>query len=176
MVPVSNSVASPRIDAIFGELVDQSKALVQQYLQAARMTLETMIAKKELLRDVTLISSDGAYERNLLVGCGDFSVWAMTWAPGSRTSIHDHRCSCCYGIVQGSLTEVRYKAIDTGRVVEQERAVREEGFIDCLIPSGPNIHMMCNESNEEVISIHIYGYDHRLHSSSIHQEFAVVAG
>jgi hypothetical protein len=77
---------------------------------------------------------------------------------------------------EGKLTEIRYRSIDEVHVTEQARMVRESGFIDCLLPSGPNIHMMANETNEEVISIHIYGYDHHLHSTSVLREYKAVAG
>lgn len=165
-----------KIDTVIASLVEASNDLTHEYLESARDTLKTLIAEPVLLRDVNLISAPGAYMRNLLFGGGDISIWAMTWAPGSRTSIHDHRCSCCFGIMQGELIETRYQAINKTHVIERERIVRCAGFIDCLLPSGPNIHMMSNESDEEVISIHIYGYDHQTHSSSVLQEYTAIVG
>nr|CAD6437910.1 cysteine dioxygenase [Rhizobium sp. Q54] len=169
------TAAEFEMHASIAGLVETSNALVQEYLKSARKTLENLIGRSDLLAAENLISTPGTYTRHLLFGDGNLSIWIMTWSPGSRTSIHDHRCSCCFGIVQGKLTEVRYQAIDKAQVAERERVVRDEGFIDCLLPSGPNIHMMCNESDELVISIHIYGYDHRLHSSSVLQEYTAVA-
>lgn len=175
MDAIVTALAEPSTNALLVGLVETSNALAQEYLNSARKALNKLMARPDLLRNVSLNAAPGAYTRNLLFGCGDISIWAIVWAPGSRTSIHDHRCSCCFGIVQGKLTEIRYHAIDQTQVIERERIVRDEGFIDCLLPSGPNIHMMCNETEQNVISIHIYGYDHRLHSSSVLQEYTTIA-
>lgn len=172
---VVTALAEPHTNALLVDLVETSNALAYEYLDSARRTLNNLIARPDLLRNVSLNAAPSTYTRNLLFGCGDISIWAIVWAPGSHTSIHDHRCSCCFGIVEGKLTEIRYHAIDKAQVTERERFVRDEGFIACLLPSGPNIHMMCNESDEQVISIHIYGYDHRLHSSSVLQEYTAIA-
>lgn len=171
----TTALAEPKTNALLVGLVETSNALAQEYLNSARKTLSNLIARHDLLRHVRLNADPGTYTRNLLFGCGDISIWALMWAPGSRTSIHDHRCSCCFGIVQGNLTEIRYQAVDKAQAIERERFVRREGFIDCFLPNGPNIHMMCNESDQEAISIHIYGYDHRLHSSSVLQEYVAIA-
>jgi predicted metal-dependent enzyme (double-stranded beta helix superfamily) len=99
------------------------------------------------------------------------SVWAMIWAPGSKTSIHDHHCSCCFGIVSGALVERRYSCVDEGQVTLSREVIRRSGFVACFQPSGPNIHQMSNDFSDEAISLHIYGFDHRMHASSIHREY-----
>lgn len=159
------------VSIVLGSLARESRAPGPRYLDHSRRTLEMLLSDPEILRDVELERSPGRYARNLLFGKGDVSVWAMTWAPGSQTSIHDHHCSCCFGVVSGAITEVRYRAIDNERAVESGRHLREAGFIACLLPSGPNIHQMVNESDCEAISIHIYGYDHTILSSSVEREY-----
>ncbi|NTF33523.1 cysteine dioxygenase [Rhizobium skierniewicense] len=176
MLLSSSAYQDVKMNEVLGELANRSSFLVREYLRSTRETLELMLAKPELLNGIPLKSEPGTYSRNLLLGEGDMSVWAMTWASGAKTSIHDHHCSCCFGVLQGSLTEIRYHSLEGNKVVERERVARNAGFIDCLLPSGPNIHMMANESSEDVISIHIYGYDHMLHKTSVRQEYEVVAG
>lgn len=175
---MSRLVVSPdsTMTSLLSSLSDKSESLVAEYLRCTRTTLEALLADPDVLKGVELQWIPGTYARNLLLGRGDLSVWAMTWSPGSQTSIHDHHCSCCFGVLQGTLTEIRYRAIDDTRVVEHQRHTREAGFIDCLVPSGPNIHQMVNEGPGEAISIHIYGYDHSLHPNSIRREYTVVPG
>ncbi len=45
-----------------------------------------------------------------------------------------------------------------------------------MLPSGPNIHRMRNFGPGEAISIHIYGFDHEVHASSIETEYTAVSG
>jgi hypothetical protein len=66
--------------------------------------------------------------------------------------------------------------------VERSRAARtlmrisnKTGFITCFLPSGPNIHQMCNESDGETVSLHIYGFNHRMHGSLTHREYRAVS-
>jgi hypothetical protein len=40
-----------------------------------------------------------------------------------------------------------------------------------MLPSGPHIHQMANAEQEEAISIHIYGFDHRRHATSVEREY-----
>jgi hypothetical protein len=42
-----------------------------------------------------------------------------------------------------------------------------------MLPTGPNIHQMPNDSGEEAISIHIYGFDHRYCENSIRCEYTL---
>lgn len=170
----SNLGRAPTMQTVLDGLGARSNALLNQYLECSRQTLQMIIDQPGLLNGIELESVGGGYARNLLFGDGKISIWAMTWSPGSSTSIHDHHCSCCFGVVAGSLTEVRYVSLDHQKVKETERLVRRSGFIDCLLPSGPNIHLMANNSEEDAVSIHIYGYDHNLHASSIRAEYVAV--
>jgi predicted metal-dependent enzyme (double-stranded beta helix superfamily) len=152
-----------------------SQELTRAYLSGARAVLEQFVARPDLFDGLDLQSNPSGYARNLLYGDGQMSVWAMTWAPGAQTSIHDHHCSCCFGVVRGRLSELWFRALDERRAVVTHVATREPGYVASMLPSGPNIHQMINEGAEEAVSIHIYGFDHRLCGSSIRREYEVTS-
>ena len=80
---------------------------------------------------------------------------------------HDHHCSCCFGVVRGKLSELWFRVLDERRAAVTRVATRGPGYVASMLPSGPNIHQMINEGAEVAVSIHIYGFDHRLCGSSI---------
>jgi predicted metal-dependent enzyme (double-stranded beta helix superfamily) len=156
--------------AVLQRLSGASHSL-DQYLHTAQQALGELVASPNLLARVQLERRPGGLARNLICGDEHLSIWAMVWAPGTATPIHDHHCSCCFAVLAGSLREVWFQAIDASRAVRTAEHDRLPGFIAAMMPNGPNIHQMINASNEEAISIHVYGYDHRTHNSSIHREY-----
>jgi len=133
--------------------------------------LEHVVAHPELICDLDLERRPGSYARTLLWSDAESSVWALVWDRGARTAIHDHHCSCAFGIVSGRLTEFRFRALDQVRVAKIWETVHRPGDIACLATSGPNIHQMVNDSGAIAISLHIYGFDPRMHDSSVDREY-----
>ena len=159
------------LQSTFSNLSARSEAPGPDYLKAGRQALVRMLADPMLLDGVRLERVTGAYTRNVIFSDERITVCAMVWAAGARTSIHDHHCSCCYAILSGSLEESWYEAVDETHVVESRRFMRRAGEIACMLPTGPNLHRMVNSSDDEAISIHIYGYDCRTRASSIGCEY-----
>jgi predicted metal-dependent enzyme (double-stranded beta helix superfamily) len=159
----------------FQELSRVTRTLADSYLAHARATLDAIIARPELIERVQLERNGEGYTRTLLFGDGQMSVWAILWPPGARTSIHDHHCSCCFGVFSGVISELRFRPIGPRQVVLESIARRERGFVAAMLPSGPNIHQMANEGTEDAVSVHIYGFDHTMHASSIHHEYELVS-
>ena len=150
--------------------------LSRDYLDAARKVLRELVAAPELIARLPLERKAGGYARNLLAGNDEVSIWAIVWSPGSATSIHDHHCSCCFGVISGTVTETWYLAIGDAKAVPTDVQERQEGYVACMVPSGPNIHRMQNLQAGEAISIHIYGFDHEVRASSIETEFVASNG
>lgn len=165
-----------RRGAVLRSLRTDAGTLSGDYLSAARIVLRELVAMPELIERIPLARKPGAYTRNLLAGDGVVSVWAIVWGQGAATSIHDHHCSCCFGVVSGTVTETWYRAIDATRALPVEEQNREPGYVACMLPSGPNIHRMRNNGRGDAISIHIYGYDHEAHASSVETEYRAVEG
>lgn len=170
-------VSAPVTPALgsFADLGRFGRDLADAYLDRARATLREAVSRPELLEGLALERHADRYTRTLLFGDGQLSVFALLWPPGSKTSIHDHHCSCCFGVVRGIITERWFRAVQPGRAVLTASARREPGFVAAMLPDGPNIHQMVNETTQDAVSIHVYGFDHRMHASSIHAEFEAVA-
>lgn len=165
-----------RQHAVLASLRSNEGTLTRDYLAAASHVLRELVAVPDLIRRLPLERKAGTYTRNLLAGDQGVSVWAIVWGEGATTSIHDHHCSCCFGVVSGTVTETWYRAIDARRAVPTEQQHRQAGYVACMLPSGPNIHRMRNFGPGEAISIHIYGFDHEVHASSIETEYVAVGG
>ena len=173
----SMRLAETRIDRTIRlqELSQYSRTLAEFYLARARATIRDIVADPHLLDSVALKREGGRYTRTLLFGDNQMSAWAILWPAGSQTCVHDHHCSCCFGVARGSLKEIWYRAVGPREVVVDRIARRGPGYVAAMLPSGPNIHQMINDGPGEALSVHIYGFDHTLHASSIDREYNVVA-
>lgn len=169
-------LSEERRGAVLRSLRTDAGTLCGDYLAAARAVLRELVAIPDLVERLPLERRAGTYTRNLLAGNEAVSVWAMVWGEGAATSIHDHHCSCCFGVVSGTVTETWYRAIDASRAIATEQQERQPGYVACMVPSGPNIHRMRNLGPGDAISIHIYGYDHEAHCSSVETEYTAVDG
>jgi predicted metal-dependent enzyme (double-stranded beta helix superfamily) len=160
---------------IGSDLVQRLSAASRQaspdYLVAARLTLESLLRRPDCLAGVELARKSGGYARTLLFGDDQLSLWAMVWDVGAKTSIHDHHCSCCFGVLTGALTEIEFKAIDEATAIMTSQAVRTARHIACMTPTGPNLHQVVNDQPREAISLHIYGYDPATRDTSVHREY-----
>ena len=154
-------------------LSEASDGRAPDYLQAARDVLARLLASPALDRSV-LARKSGDYARTLLFGDARISIFAFTWDVGSRTSIHDHHCSCCFGVFSGALEESWFRAMNTGNAIVTGQLTRRAGHIACMLPSGPNLHQVANEGDVEAVSLHVYGFDHRQHRSSVGHEYRVL--
>jgi predicted metal-dependent enzyme (double-stranded beta helix superfamily) len=153
------------------KLSEVAQGLTDRYLSSARETLVQLIGNPDLIRPERLARTPGAFTRNLLFGDERMGAWALVWSPGSRTPIHDHHCSCCFAILTGTIREISFNEIDGSRAIKTRDVLRRAGYIASMMPTGPNIHQMINDGIDEALSIHIYGYDHRRHRSSVHREY-----
>ena len=118
----------------------------------------------------------GQHGVNIMEFCKAFNAKTQGDEPGTVTPVHDHHCSCCFGLLRGSLRETWYRPISETHAVATMDAVREPGFVACMMPTGPNLHRIANDGPEAAVSIHVYGYDHRAQDSSIHRTYAVAGG
>ena len=162
-------------EGLLNALAHSARRSADSYLVTARETLRRLLARPDLLDRTTLARQDAGFTRNLLFGTDEISVWAMVWSPGASTPVHDHHCSCCFGLLSGAVRETWFRPISDTHAVATADAIRTPGFVACMMPSGPNLHRMTNDGPDEAISIHVYGYDHRVRSSSIHRTYEVAA-
>jgi predicted metal-dependent enzyme (double-stranded beta helix superfamily) len=164
------------VEAMMADLALSAESSAEAYLASARATLLKILARPDLLDRTRLVAPPGGLGRNLLFGTRAISVWAMVWSPGAVTPVHDHHCSCCFGLLSGSLRETWYRPISDTHAVATLDAVRVPGYVACMMPTGPNLHRIANAGPDTAISIHVYGYDHREQASSIHRTYEVAPG
>jgi predicted metal-dependent enzyme (double-stranded beta helix superfamily) len=97
----------------------------------------------------------------------------LTWPPGCQTPIHNHHCSCAFGVYRGRIDEIVYaQDPDSGGVVESSRFVRDAGFVGGAPPRAGYVHEMLNTGSHVAVSLHIYAYRPDDHPDSIERCFA----
>jgi predicted metal-dependent enzyme (double-stranded beta helix superfamily) len=98
-----------------------------------------------------------------------FSVKALVWRPGQRTSIHDHVAWCAFGVLQGAEYETLYR--DHGdHLTEIGRVANGVGDVSGFAPPG-DIHRVHNTGGVTAISLHVYGADLSADGVSIRREY-----
>jgi 3-mercaptopropionate dioxygenase len=143
----------------------------------AAACLKELVRHPEFLEDRYRQPADDRYRQHVVHVHpeGKYSVVSLVWKPGQVTPIHDHRCWCVVGVLQGQETETRYRLRerDGNRfLVLWEQHTYEPGSVCLLVPPEENIHQVANAGIEGVtISMHIYGADIATLGSSINQVF-----
>ena len=104
-----------------------------------------------------------------------FSVMSLVWLPRQMTPIHDHRCWCVVGVLQGVEREQRFSLREDDEGAQWLAPVGDDlvrvGQVSQLIPPEENIHQVRNAGADLAISVHVYGADLSLHLSSINRCF-----
>jgi predicted metal-dependent enzyme (double-stranded beta helix superfamily) len=101
------------------------------------------------------------YTRNILYADprGRFTVLQLVWAPGACTPLHGHHVWCTFGVLRGSLDELR--AADDQPARHAPGGAFDPmpaGEVRCDLP-GDGVHQIRNATNAMSVSIHIYGVD-----------------
>jgi predicted metal-dependent enzyme (double-stranded beta helix superfamily) len=105
---------------------------------------------------------------------GHYSLVALVWLPGQATPIHDHRCWCVVGVLQGREYEERFTLHDAEAAEwlrPRQHHVYEVGQVCTLVPPEEDIHRVGNVGDGPTISLHVYGADIAACGSSINRIF-----
>ncbi len=174
MLPTANPAnrSSPS-DALRG-LVHTCDSLDEAFFAGARKAVGALLGDADLLDG--LAPADPSAVSRTLAWCDPsnrFGIWVLWWPPGSATPIHNHHCSCAFGVYRGRIEEVLYR-IDggnDGRVAEAERYIRVPGYVGGGSLESRVIHRMRNPGDELAASVHLYAYHPHQHANSIAQSF-----
>jgi 3-mercaptopropionate dioxygenase len=102
---------------------------------------------------------------------GSFSIVAMVWLPGQRTSIHDHLSWCCTAVLQGTEYEEIF-ALRRDHLKVVGRNANPAGLVSGFAPPG-DIHQVTNIGDTVAVSMHVYGTDISRVASSVRRVYDI---
>jgi predicted metal-dependent enzyme (double-stranded beta helix superfamily) len=171
---LSLAAAPPAPADAVRSLVDLSNGLDDAFFSVAQRTLRSLLGDADLLDSVPPVDL-GAFSRRLLFSdpVNRFGIWVLGWPPGCQTPVHNHHCSCAYGVYRGSIEEIIY-SIDpaSGAAIESGRSQRRAGYVGGAPLAQDLVHEMLNKGDELALSIHIYAYRPDRHADSIDRCFS----
>ena len=137
--------------------------------------LAELLPHPEFLEDRFRVPGDTRYRQHVVHVHpeGRYSIVSLVWRPGQATPVHDHRCWCVVGVLEGREREERY----TLHVEDEEWLtydgvnIYEPGQVCCLVPPDEDIHRVVNDADQISISMHIYGADIATVGTSINRTF-----
>jgi len=144
---------------------------------AATSLLPDLLAHPEAIGAEHRVPADHAYQQHVVHvhpdGC--YSLVALVWRPGQATPIHDHRCWCVVGVLEGEEDEERFHLVeqDGGKALVLTGNTRQAaGSVCTLVPPQENIHRVSSAAPTGVtVSLHVYGDDIAKCGSSINRVF-----
>ena len=142
----------------------------------ASVELVDLLAHPEAIVDEHRVSSSDDYLQHVVHVHpeGRYSLVALVWQPGQETPIHDHRCWCVVGVMEGEEEERRYRLVEhdgESALVLTGTQRHPRGSVSSLVPPEENIHRVSNSSGERTLSLHVYGDDIARCGSSINHVF-----
>lgn len=144
---------------------------------AAAALLPDLLAHPEAITAEHRVPSDEGYQQHVVHVHpeGSYSLVALVWRPGQATPIHDHRCWCVVGVLEGEEDEERFHLVEHGDhrgLVRTGTERQPAGSVCTLVPPQENIHRVSNASPGGLtVSLHVYGDDIARCGSSINEVF-----
>lgn len=144
--------------------------------ERAATALADLLTHPEAIGEEHRGSSDDCYCQHVVHVHpeGRYSLVALVWKQGQATPIHDHRCWCVVGVLEGEEEERRYHLLDHDgepALVLTGTERHRQGAISTLVPPEENIHLVRNSAGELTVSLHVYGDDIARCGSSINHVF-----
>jgi 3-mercaptopropionate dioxygenase len=164
-----HTALTPLVDAL--DLAVRPRRPVQPTVDAVAAALAPFLGRPDLLAPDQRIGDPAGYRQHLLhvPDDGAYSLVALVWLPGQSTAVHDHIAWCVVGVHEGAEREIRYRAVGE-HLVEIDRVISPQGSVAGLVPPG-DIHRVANDSHRAAVSLHVYGADLRLRSTSIRRRY-----
>lgn len=160
------------VDAV-RSLVDVSDRLDDAFFSVAQSTLRSLLDRADLL-DALPHAEPVTFARRLLFAdpVNRFGVWVLDWPPGCQTPVHNHHCSCAFGVYRGSLEEILYSVDPAGdAATPSARWRRDAGYVGGSPLGSGLVHEMLNNGADPAVTIHIYAYRPDRHADSIDRCF-----
>ena len=137
----------------------EQKTLVAAVVQSMQKLMSSLELSHEFVEAVKADHTNGRIYTSPEHG---FFVQVFHWPAGAKTPIHNHNTWGVMGILQNQLhvTEYSMTALDTpGQFDVSEKAdyQAQRGAIIYLTAPDDEIHQIVNDSEQESLSVHIYG-------------------
>jgi len=119
MAPMSR-IDAQRSGEVPRGLLEFSTGLNDAFFSLAQRTLRSMLGDGDLLTHLPALDP-GTFTRRLLFAdpVNRFGIWVLGWPPGCQTPVHNHHCSCAYGVYRGSIEEILYSVdLQSGAVTQ----------------------------------------------------------
>lgn len=118
-----------------------------------RLAEDVDLAELEL-GEYRCFSNEG-YARNTVLKTDQFELVVICWQAGQRSTIHDHgESQCLYLVTGGTMTEEVYERAGNGDA--RLTLTRDWGQGAITIADGPTIHRVCNHTDEDLVTVHLY--------------------
>lgn len=140
------------------------------------VALGPLLAEPDFLEERYRVPDEDGYKQYVVHVHpeGLYSIVSLVWLPGQSTPIHDHRCWCVVGVLDGREQESRYTLHQSDGeewLVEGRGATYTPGDVCVLVPPEEDIHRVGNADDRATISMHIYGADIASVGTSINRRF-----
>jgi predicted metal-dependent enzyme (double-stranded beta helix superfamily) len=132
---------------------------------AAAEYLKELLATPDLLAPEHRAGCDTDYCRHVLYADpqGRFTLLALVWQPGQQSSVHGHTAWCAMGVLEG---RPQIECFDVTLDAEGNAHGTPRNSFDCApgdvcaLQAGlDDVHRVGNQSDDTVISLHVYGCD-----------------
>ena len=127
--------------------------------------LSTVLATDDLLSACHRECGDETYRRHVLYADPDrrFTILALIWKPGQRTTVHGHTAWGAVGVYEGKPNVTCYDCTedDAGNVTPTQTSdfCCEPKQVTHVQPGLCGTHRIYNDTDDIVVTIHTYGRD-----------------
>ncbi len=134
-------------------------------LAAIATVLQSALHRPGLVGFDDLSLGGTAYVRQMIHvdPMGRFSVLALAWPPGAKSSVHGHRAWGVVGVYQGEIgieSYIKRSSVKGGyAIVKNGESTARAGRVSAVGPDPEGIHRLFNDSAHPAFSVHIYGMD-----------------
>ncbi len=125
----------PLVDALHARLRDRPRPADAAAIAA--QCLREYQPGPDVLSPLDQLGSAEHYQQHVLHvdRLAQFSVVALVWQAGQRTTIHDHLCWGAVAVLQGVEQETLYSLVGDD-LVAQERRINPTGDVSSFVPPG----------------------------------------
>ena len=98
-----------------------------------------------------------SYSRTSIASSAFAELLVLTWMPAQESPIHDHASSNCgIRVLEGKLTETTYQAVENIEGVAEMISVSDWSTGIVGSSSLATIHKVTNQTDERLVSLHLY--------------------